>query len=183
MHQFDIDLAQAISETTSSPLLAQAYREAFRLLALDDPLPDVKKAVRQLRRERGHPKGFIGSDDIANIKRKGIPLSKCSQSMEECDDEEPEAWFVGQGSSTGQTIKKEADESSLVIDMNAGDGFTDTRTSTSGQPQKKSRLDTLDCSSMRTSAPLKAHTQNLTSECMPVSRATPASSVKEIVDE
>ena len=51
------------------------------------------------------------------------------------------------------------------------------------QPQKKSRLDALDRSFMRTSTPLRARTQNRTLERMSVSRATPALSIQEIVDE
>ena len=182
LQQFENDLAQAIRETTKNPLLTQGYHEAFRLHTLDDPLPDVKKAIHQLRLGRGHPKGSTGSDDIANVKRKGTPLSKYSCSIEETDDEEPKAWGFRQ-SSTSDTIKKEPGVSCSFANMNAGDVSIDLKGLDSDQAQKKSRLDTLGRSSMRTSTPLRAGTQNLTSRRTSMSRATPVSSIKEIVDE
>ena len=176
-------IGEGIRDSTKTPLLAQGCREAMRLYAMEDPLPELKKAIHKQRLERGHPKISIGSDDIANIKRKGNPLSKNPCSMEQSDDEEPEACGFHQESSAAHKIKEEPRESGLFVDMNVFEGSTDLTRSDSEQPHKKSRLDTLGRSSMRPSTPLRAATQGMSSGHMSMSRATPASDTKIIVNE
>ena len=176
-------MGEGIGDSTKTPLLAQGCREAMRLYAMDDPLPELKKAIHKQRLERGHPKVPIGSDDIANIKRKGSPLSKYPCSMEQSDDEEPEACGFPQESSIGYKIKKEPRESGFSMDKSVFEGSTDLTGSDSEQPHKKTRLNTLGRSSMRPSTPLRAATQGMSPGHMSTSRATPAPSTKNIIDE
>lgn len=183
LHRFENELGEGYTKSTDNPLHAQGWRQAIRLYALTNPLPELKKAVHQQRLERGHPKAPTGIDEIANIKRKGTPLSKYSRIVEESDDEEPEAWSVRQQSSTGDKIKKEPGESGIFTNMNVGEASTDLTTSNSEQPQKKSRLDTLGRSSTRPSTPLRAATQGLSSTHMAMDRATPALALKVMIDE
>ena len=175
-------MGEGIRDSTKTPLLAQGCREAMRLYAMEDPLPELKKAIHKQRLERGHPKVPIGSDGIANNKRKGSPLTKYPCSMEQSDDEEPEACGFQRESSTGHKIKKEPRESGFFADMNVFEGSTDLTGSDSEQPHKKSRLDAVGRSSVRPSTPLRAATQGMSSR-MSMSRATPASSIKHFNDE
>ena len=157
----------------------------MRLYALEDPLPELKKSIRQQRLGRGGPKAPTGSDDVEKIKRKGTPLFKYPPSprVEAVDDEEPEDLFVRQESGSSQKIKKEPGDLASFADMGVCERSTDLTRSDSEQPNKKSRLDALGRSSMRPSTPLRAATQDLSSRNMSTSRGTPASSLKKEVDE
>ncbi len=157
----------------------------MRLYALEDPLPELKKTIRQQRLGKGGPKAPTGSDDIEKIKRKGTSLFKYPPSprVEAVDDEEPEDLFVRQESSTGHRIKKEPGDLASFADTGVRERSTDLTRSDSEQPNKKSRLDALGRSSMRPSTPFRAATQSLGSRHMSLSRATPASSLKKKFDE
>ena len=157
----------------------------MRLYALEDPLPELKKSIRQHRLGRGAPKAATGSDDVEKIKRKGTPLFKYPPGprVEEVDDEEPEDLFVQQGSSTGHRIKKEPDDLASFADMGVCERSTDLTRSDSEQPHKKTRLDALGRSSVLPSTPFRPVTQSLVSRHMSMSRATPASSLQKEVDE
>ncbi len=185
LEQFDMEVGQVIQASATNPLLAQSWREAMHLYALEDRLPELKKAIRQQRLGKGGPRAPTSSDDIEKIKRKGTPLTKYppGYSMEEADDEEPDDLFVRQESSTGYRIKKEPSDLASFADMGACERSTDLTGSDSEQPKKKTRLDALGRSSMRPSTPLRAATQGLSSRHMSMSRATPVSGLKKEYDE
>ena len=180
-----MDVGQVIQASTTNSLLAQGWREAIRLYALEDPLPELKKTIRKQRLGRGGSKAPTGSDDNEKIKRKGTPLFKYppGYSTEEVDDEEPDDLFIRRESSTGHRIKKEPSESAAFADMGACERFTDLTGSDSEQPKKKSRLDAFGRSSMRPSTPFRAATQGLSSRPMSMSCATPLSGLKKEVNE
>lgn len=182
LEEFDKEMGQAIQASTGNEELAKGWGQAMLLDALEDPLPELKKIIRQQRLGKGGPKAPIGSK---KIKRKGTPLFKhpLSPRVEEVDDEEPEDLFVQQGSSTSRQIKKEPGDLASFADMSVFERSTDPTRSDSEQPNKKSRLDALGRSSMRPSTPLRATTQGLTSRNMSMSRATPALGLNKIVVE
>ena len=182
LEEFDKEMGQAIQATTRNKELAKGWSEAMRLYPLEDPLPELKKTMREQRLGKGEPKAATGSD---KIKRKGTPLFKNPPSPrgEEVDDEEPEDLFAQQGTSTGQRIKQEPGDLAAFADMSVFERSTDLTRSDSEQPNKKSRLDTLGRSSMRPSAPLRASTHDLGPRHMSLSRATPASGPNKVVNE
>ena len=182
LEEFDKDMGQAIQATTKNKELAKGWSEAMHLYPLEDPLPELKKTMREQRLGKGEPKAATGSD---KPKRKGTSMFKNPPSphVEEVDDEEPEDLFVQQASSTGQRIKKEPGDLAAFADMSVFERSTDTTRSDSEQPHKKSRLDTLGRSSMRPSTPLGASPQGLDLRHMSLSRATPASGLNKVVVE
>ena len=182
LEEFDKETGQAIQATTRNKELAKGWSEAMRLYSLEDPLPELKKTMREQRLGKGEPKAATGSD---KIKRKGTPLFKNPPNprVEEVDDEEPEDLFVQQGSSTGQRIKKEPGDLASFADMSVFERSTDLTRSDSEQPHKKSRLDTLGRSSMRPSTPFGAIPQGASSKRISMSRAKSASGLNEIVVE
>ena len=182
LHLFETDLGEAFTLSTKNPLHAQAWREAIRLYGLRDPLPDLKQAILQQRSEKGHPKASTGCDNILNIKRKGTPMCKNSYSMDETDDEEPKAGGFQQRSSTSNNIKKEPRESSSFNDMNAGECSTDIRGLNSEQPEKKSRLNEMNSSSVMPSTTPRAGSQSQMSFHMSKHRDTPPE-LKALIDE
>ena len=182
LEEFDKDMGQAIQATTENKELAKGWSEAMRLYPLEDPLPELKKTMREQRLGKGEPKAATGSD---KIKRKGTPLVKNPPGprVEETDDEEPEDLFVQQGSSTSQRIKKEPGDLAAFADMRVFERSTDSTRSDTEQPHKKSRLDALGRSSMRASNPLGANPRGLDLRHLSMSRATPASGLNETVVE
>ena len=187
LEPFDKEVGEVIQASTTNSELAQGWSEAMRLYALEDPLPELKKTIRQRRLERSKlkPKAPTGIDDVGSVKRKGTPLFKYPPSprVEEVDDEEPEDLFVRQESSIGHRIKKEPSDLASFANMDVDELSTDLTRSDSEQPQKKSRLDALGRSSMRPSTPLRAATQGLISRYVSTDRATPGSNLEKKVDE
>ena len=183
LEQFDLEMGQAIQASTGNEKLSQGWGEAMRLYELEDPLPELKRIIRQDRLEKAKPKSSTMSDGVGKLKRKGTPLCKYPPSplVEEVDDEEPEDLFVRQGGGTGQRIKREPSDLASFADMSVFERSTNLTRSDSEQPNKKSRLNTLGRSSVRPPTPLrKSRRLSLTHTSM--NQATPAS-IEKIIDE
>ena len=199
LEEFDLEMGQAIQASTSNKKLAQGWSEAMRLYELEDPLPELKRVIRQDRLEKAKPKSSAMSDGVEKLKRKGTPLFKDPPfprvppplprvlppfpRVEDVDDEEPGDLIIQQGGIIRQPIKKEPGDSASFADMSVIERSTDLTRSDSEQPNKKSRLDTLGRSSMRPSTPLRPTPRDLSSRHMSLSRAAPASSLEKIIDE
>lgn len=98
--------------------------------ALENPLPELKKIIRQQRLGNGGPKAPIGGKEI---KRKGAPLFKhpLNPRVEAVDDEKPKDLFFQQGSNTSQQIKKEPGDLASFADMSIFERSTDLTRSNS----------------------------------------------------
>lgn len=193
LDEFDLEMGQVIQASTGNEKLAQGWSEAMRLYEFEDPLPELKRIIRQDRLEKAKPKSSAMSDGVEKLKRKGTPLFKCPPlprvlpplpRVEDVDDEEPGDLVIQQGGRIRQPkIKKEPSDSASFADMSVFERSTDLTRSDSEQPNKRSRLDTLSRSSMRPTTPLRATPRDLSSRHMSMKQATPASIKEEIIDE